>query len=416
MTKSSIEEIVQELQAYIPQEKVQRYTLDRIIELLAVLGNPQEDFKTIHVAGTSGKTSTSYFLRGLLIASGVHVGLTISPHIDSITERIQIDGAPITDELFVRYAHEVLAIVRTHNLWPSYFEIMIALAFYVFSKEKVQYAVVEVGLGGLIDGTNTIRRQDKICVISDIGLDHTEVLGNTIEEIATQKAGIIQASNSVVLQAQPPAATAVVVAKAAQVGAQLSIVDNTSESEYTASLPSFQRHNFRLALAGYEVARLREGWPLPRLSEQQLIDMQPPGRMEIHEINGKRLILDGAHNPQKLGALGEALRERGWTDVVVLGSAVQAPEEKLDQMFEALATIAQRIIVTEFSVVQDIGKVSPAASVNAARAKHAGFADVQIEPELSLALDRLLASEEATLLVTGSLYLVAQVRAILKLC
>lgn len=119
-------------------------------QLMELLGNPQDSYAVIHVAGTSGKTSTAYFIRGLLQTAGKKTGLTVSPHIRSITERIQIDGRPISDELFVSYLNQLLEKVENSPLTPTYFELLVALAYLVFREEKVDYAVIETGLGGLL--------------------------------------------------------------------------------------------------------------------------------------------------------------------------------------------------------------------------------------------------------------------------
>src|SRR5688572_622401 len=199
------------LRAYIPSAPLKdRYTLDRMQALLAFLGDPQEKLRVVHIAGTSGKTSAAYFVRGLLQASGARTGLTISPHMVSLAERVQIAGAPVSDAAFVQYIHDFLPLVEKSGLQPSYFEIIIALAFWVFAHEDVDFAVIETGLGGLLDATNTVRRADKVCVITDIGLDHTDILGETIPEIAAQKAGIIQPGNIVVVQNQQSAALNVI--------------------------------------------------------------------------------------------------------------------------------------------------------------------------------------------------------------
>ena len=200
----TIGEALATLHTYIPAPGMmaKNYTLDRMQQLMALLGHPQDSYKSIHIAGTSGKTSTAYFVSGLLQTAGAKVGLTVSPHIQSITERIQINGEPIADDLFVHYLNMLLAKLEDSAITPTYFELLVALAFLVFREEDVDYAVIETGLGGLLDGTNVITRQDKVCVITDIGLDHTDVLGATVEEIALQKAGIVQPGTTLILQHQ----------------------------------------------------------------------------------------------------------------------------------------------------------------------------------------------------------------------
>ena len=196
----NIDQAIAELQKYVPA--VARYsgddmTLDRMWPLLSAVGNPHKKLKTIHIAGTSGKTSTSYYIAALLKASGQRTGMTVSPHVDSITERLQIDGSPVSDDLFCSYLSEFLDLITDVDPQPSYFELMIAFVLWVFARENLDYVVLETGMGGLFDGTNVVTRSDKICVITDIGLDHTQILGNNVEQIAAQKAGIIHKGNHV---------------------------------------------------------------------------------------------------------------------------------------------------------------------------------------------------------------------------
>ena len=222
----SIDSAVRALYEYIPQtaSMKQNYSLDRLRTFLSEIGNPQETRRVVHIAGTSGKTLTAYFIRALLQEAGQVTGLTVSPHVLSITERVQINGKPLPDDEFVGYLERFLEIVRASEVPLTYFEVLVAFAQWVFDERQVDYAVVETGLGGLLDGTNTVTRADKVCVITDMGLDHTEVLGDTIEAIARQKAGIIQPGNPVFLLEQDAAATAVVAEEARGRRASLRIV------------------------------------------------------------------------------------------------------------------------------------------------------------------------------------------------
>ncbi|MCA9326649.1 hypothetical protein KC976_03555, partial [Candidatus Saccharibacteria bacterium] len=169
-----------------------KYTLDNMCALMDHIGSPQEKIRVVHVAGTSGKTSTSYYAAALLRAAGLQVGLSVSPHVDQINERLQINGQPLSEAEFCQVLTEFLNAIKDAPVKPSYFELLTAMAFWEYARRGVDAAVMEVGLGGLLDATNVISRRDKICLITDIGLDHTEILGDTLVEIAQQKAGIIQ--------------------------------------------------------------------------------------------------------------------------------------------------------------------------------------------------------------------------------
>jgi dihydrofolate synthase/folylpolyglutamate synthase len=392
------------LRAYISSTSMaENYTLERMHSLLAFLGGPQESLRVVHVAGTSGKTSTSYFIRALAEAGGARTGLTVSPHMDSITERIQIGGAPLKDETFLQYLREFLPIVEKSDTQPSYFEIIIAFAYWVFAREKVDVAVVEVGLGGLLDATNTVHRADKLCIITDIGLDHTEILGETIPLIAAQKAGIIQPRNTVIVQSQSPEALDVITKIAKQKQATLHI----AHAEKRADLPPFQQRNFGAALAAY--AQLT----LPALTPQQLTlaaHSTPAGRLEIYKIGAKTIIVDGAHNAQKLNALHEALLARGVKKTTVVCNMVAAPQQKIDDAIEVLRKFSSRVIVPAFSIAQDFkNRFAIEPKVFAAHlAKQGITAEAQQNNRDVISI--LLKAPEDTVVITGSLYLAQSLR------
>src|SRR3989344_5192458 len=160
---------------------------NRAKQLLSLLGNPQNKLKTIHVAGTSGKGSTAMALSHILVAHGFKVGLTVSPHVYDIRERCQINNRAITTKKFQTYLSQILPVIeklKKRTKVPTYFEALVALAFVAFAAEEVDYAIVETGMGGLLDATNTVDRDDKLCLLTKIGYDHTQILGNSLEEIA----------------------------------------------------------------------------------------------------------------------------------------------------------------------------------------------------------------------------------------
>lgn len=388
------------------------YQLDRMRRVLDVLDNPQETFRSVHIAGTSGKTSTSYFIRALLEESGMRTGLTVSPHIVAVNERVQINGVPLEKEKFLVYFNEFLELLEQADLRPTYFESLVAFAYWVFAKEDVDYAVVETGFGGLLDGTNTIMRADKVCVITNIGLDHTHILGDTVEKIAYQKAGIIQPHNYVLARAQQTSVMAVFREQAKKQNATLQEVN---DMDGPAILPEFQKQNWAMARAAYEYLIDRDG--LPHLNEEQLeaaAHQTPPGRGEIYKIGDKTIILDGAHNPQKLEIFLHSIALQGYESGAVLASIVEAPDTKLDGCIQELKKFATHWIVPEFQVGQDLmNRHSFAADYVI---EHAGDMSIEKVPDIHAALRALLQRPEGTLLITGSLYLVSLLRPeILKL-
>lgn len=409
----TIAEAAEVLQTYIPAPGLMHhnYTLDRMRQLMELLGNPQNDYKVIHVAGTSGKTSTSYFIQGLLQAAGQKTGLTVSPQ--PIAERIQIDGQPMSGEKFIKYLNLLLEKLAASDIQPTYFEILMALAYMTFREEKVDYAVIETGLGGLLDATNVVTRQDKLCVITDIGLDHTDVLGKTVEEIALQKAGIVQQGNVLILQHQVSKVEQIITEHAYSRGASEVKVAGAAQADSYA-LPLFQQRNWALAIKAYGEVAKRDKLPEHRMFDTpKLMKHQPPGRMEIITVQGKTVILDGAHNPQKMQALVASLQEKGYKQFDVLMSFVEDKKDILEATLQALKPIVGTLTVTNFSVMRDMGKTDSAAAAHIITiAKKVGLAASEVNnPKEALA--GMLSSSSNTVLVTGSLYLVSQLREML---
>ncbi len=394
---------------YAPLDMKREYKLDRMRQLMALFGNPQESLRIIHIAGTSGKTSTAYFVRGMLEAAGQRTGLTVSPHIVAINERVQIGGVPLPEAQFLHYANRFFALVAKSDLKPTYFELLIALAYWVFAQEKVDYAVVETGLGGLLDGTNVVARPDKVCVITDIGLDHTEVLGETVQEIAVQKAGIIQRQNVVFVQQQDNTILDIIKKTADRQHADYHVVYDT---KMVAGLPPFQRRNWAIAVAAMAFLQARDTLPELTPEQRQAATRQTPsGRFEQFTINGKQVILDGAHNPQKLLALRDALAEIGVTSAAVLANFTEAPTAKIVAALDVLQPITTHLIIPEFHASQDIkGRRSLKPEALAALARQQGILSIEECANVTEALQLLLKRPEDTLLITGSLYLVSAIR------
>lgn len=409
MAFASLTDAMRALYAYIPNRSLrENYTLDRMQSLLKWLGDPQHAHPVIHIAGTSGKTSTAYYIRGLLEAAGARTALTVSPHITDVTERFQVGGQPIPEDVFLVQLAEFLELVRTIPVQPTYYELLIAFAFWYFARLDLDYVVIETGVGGRLDATNTVTRPGKLCVITDIGLDHTEILGDTVEQIAAEKAGIMHQGNVAFVQHQDPSILDVFTRYAAAVGATMHIV---SPGEPAPGLAPHQLRNWTLARAAAEYVQQRDGRPAPaRLPSPQQPGMIPPGRLETHSVGPVTVILDGAHNPQKLTSLVEALHSRGVERAVVLASFVRAPEAKLAGNLLALRDFATELILAPFTMLQDLAKESPPAAELAAEARRVGFGRVTGEESLPAALDRALAAGAPVVVITGSLYFVAQLR------
>ncbi len=205
--------------------------LGNIVELMEAMGNPQHKFKTIHVAGTNGKGSSSHMLASILQVAGYKVGLYTSPHLKSFTERVRINGTEIAEQEVVVFVEEVKSIIE--KIKPSFFEITVAMAFDYFAKNKVDIAIIEVGLGGRLDSTNIITPE--VSLITNIGLDHQALLGNTLEQIAKEKAGIIKPAVPVIISQKQPEIIAVFEQKAKAVDTTLYFATDTYHIEQAST-------------------------------------------------------------------------------------------------------------------------------------------------------------------------------------
>lgn len=389
------------------------YTLDNMRQLMAYLGDPQDQFKAVHIAGTSGKTSTAYYLSALLTVAGQKTGLTVSPHVDEVNERVQINGQPLNEEVFCQALTDFLARITGCPVKPSWFEFMVAFAYWYFAREQVDYAVVETGLGGLKDGTNIINRPDKVCAITDIGYDHVNVLGGTLAEIAAQKIGIAQTGNQVFTYNQGPEITDVLSQYSMRQKAALEIIDEreTKDLDQKAGrMPRYQLRNWRLADHVYNFLAERD--KLPRLTSQALRQTQEiliPGRMEIRQISNKTIVMDGAHNVQKITALVNTFQRQYPSEKPAVLIALKDGKEH-EAVAALLAGITKHVIVTTFEATQDMPVHSMDAKLLAASLSAAGITNVEIIKDCRAALKALLAAPEATGLITGSFYLLSQIR------
>lgn len=388
-----------------------KYDLTLIRQLMDYLGNPQDRLRAVHVAGTSGKTSTAYYAAALLRAAGYTTGLTVSPHVDEVNERVQVNLQPLPEKEFCRELTGFLELIAKSKLQPSYFEAMTAFAYHTFAKRQVDYAVIEVGLGGLLDGTNVITRSDKVCIITDIGLDHTEILGETLPEIAAQKAGIILPGNQVFMYEQPPEVVEVVRKVSSRQGAVLHVLP-TEAAVADPALPLFQQHNLGLAVQAVDFVARRDG--KAALSDAQVrtaAGTRIPARMERFQLDGKVLLVDGGHNAQKLTALAESIRAAyPHEPVAALVAFVAGNDGRWQAGAEVLARLSSRIIVTGFQTEQDVPKQSVDPERVAAYLREKGVDEVAVEPSAALAWEYLRTVPERVLLVAGSFYLLNSIR------
>lgn len=340
MKLKNFEEAVQFLYAHIPPSNQKLYPgpigVERTKYVLKLVGSPQEKLKVIHIAGTSGKGSTSYLTSILLNSHGFKVGLHVSPHILDIRERIQIDNRNISKEKFVEYLNDLVPIIEQTDQSKlgrlTYAELLVILAFYSFFKESVDFTVIETNLGGLFDTTNSVDNPQKIAIITQLGLDHTKILGRTIREIAIQKAGIIQNRNRVVTLWQAPLANLEIEKRCKLTKSQLTWVKpETTYSKVKVSadktlfyyefgnygleielklIGKHQAQNCSLALTAFIQASEQYGFQIKINKILNILKTATwPGRFEQFKIGKSKIIIDGAHNSQKMASLLQTLKQ-----------------------------------------------------------------------------------------------------------
>jgi dihydrofolate synthase/folylpolyglutamate synthase len=377
-------------------------TLDRVWPLMELAGNPQDKLRVIHIAGTSGKTSTAYYMAAILTAAGAKTGLTVSPHVDNVLERVQINAHPLDEATFCNELGEFLDIVERAEQKPSYFELLYTFALWEFERQGVDYAVVETGIGGLHDATNVTRRSDKVCILTDIGHDHMHILGHSLTEIATQKIGIVHQGNTVFTYQPAPEVAFVYKEWCRSHGAVLNIVPEPSE-------PGFQRRNWNLAREVYNFICQRDNISqLGELELERTILTIIPGRMDIKKIGSKTLIMDGAHNYQKMDAFIESYHQLfpGSKPAVML--AFKQSKDYADAI-DLVAELADHIILTTFNTTQDLPAKSAEPDELAKAFKNVGK-DAEVIPDQVEAYRSLLVSPQNELVITGSFYLLSQIR------
>ncbi|MCU0641701.1 MAG: bifunctional folylpolyglutamate synthase/dihydrofolate synthase [Candidatus Margulisbacteria bacterium] len=316
--------------------------LQRIEQLLDRLGNPQRKLKIIHVAGTNGKGSTCAMIAAILQAAGYRVGLYTSPHLFKYNERIKINGQDISDKDF---SQGLTGIGREEQGLAgklTAFEALTALAFWYFAKKKVDYAVVEVGLGGRLDATNVVT--PLISVITNIDLEHTSILGRTLARIALEKAAIIKPGVPVVTAEAKPEALQVIKHQAEKKGSMLIQVGSQGEGLPSALVGDHQKINAACAVVAVRLADIKVD---KETILRGLTKVKWPARFQI--VKKEPLtIVDGAHNPAGARVLAAALRLKypGRKFVFIFGTQT---DKAADQMLDILRPLAKKIIVTHSS-------------------------------------------------------------------
>nr|WP_234322624.1 folylpolyglutamate synthase/dihydrofolate synthase family protein [Streptomyces sp. NRRL S-350] len=442
-TGDALRDVELELSKRWPENKLEP-SLDRVEALMDILGQPQRSFPSIHITGTNGKTSTARMIEQLLNTFELRTGRYTSPHVESVTERISLDGAPITPERFVEVYRDIEPYVQmvdaAQPVPMSFFEVLTGMAYAAFADAPVDVAVVEVGMGGSWDATNVI--DAAVSVITPIGLDHTDKLGGTTGEIAVEKSGIIKTGAvAVVAQQQLDAAQTIlrravevdatvaregmefgVIRRELAVGGQLVTLRGLGGEEYEdVFIPlhgEHQAHNAALALAAVEaffgVGGARGGQLDTDKVRQAFSGVSSPGRLEIVR-RSPTIVLDAAHNPHGARATVAALTESfGFTRLVgVIGTSV---DKDVAGVLEAFEPILAEVVITQNST----HRAMDADELAALAVEVFGEDRVQVEPRLddAIAAAVTLAEEEGDLggvgvLVTGSVITVGEARLLL---
>ena len=301
--------------------------LINIIAFAEELGKPHQKFKSIHVGGTNGKGSTSHMLASILQEAGYKVGLYTSPHLKSFTERIRINGNEIPEDYVVSFISKHKKFLEKQGL--SFFEMTVGLAFYYFANEQVDIAVIEVGLGGRLDSTNII--SPEVSVITNIGWDHMDMLGDTLPKIAFEKAGIIKSNTPVVIGERQDEVEAVFLEKAEACNSAITFASDSDMEYQTDLLGAYQQKNAKTALAA--VQKLEDF----ELNEKQIIkglhkvvmNTNLKGRWQILN-NEPKVICDTAHNKEGLEMVMNQLMNQSFNQLhIVLGVVA---DKQLDQI------------------------------------------------------------------------------------
>ena len=367
-----VEEIYRSILERAPEHKVQPST-ERIAAVLDILGDPQNTYPSVHITGTNGKTSTARMIDSLLTAFGMRIGRFTSPHLIDVRERISLEGEPISREDFIAAWEDVASYIEMVDAKSqseggprlSFFEVFTAMAFAAFADHPVDAAVIEVGMGGLWDATNTI--DAGVSVIMPIDLDHTKWLGASIREIAIEKAGIIAPGQIVVVASQPEEALEVILERAREVdaivrlegrdfevldrqmgvGGQLVSIRTPSAVYEDVFVPLFGEHQAHNAAAALVAAEAFMGGRAldPRIVENGMLSVTSPGRLHVVRTS-PTILVDAAHNPAGARALAAAL-EDSFSFAHVVGVYSAMGDKDIESVLAEMEPFLDAVVLTE---------------------------------------------------------------------
>ncbi|MDX6307653.1 MAG: dihydrofolate synthase / folylpolyglutamate synthase [Nocardioidaceae bacterium] len=438
-------EVEQALLARWPESTIDP-SLERIRAICDLLGEPQRSYPVVHLTGTNGKTSTARMIDGLLRALGLRTGRFTSPHLESMTERITIDGVPLTPERFVEVYGEVapyVDLVDASSDHPmSFFETVTAMGFAAFADAPVDAAILEVGLGGTWDATNVA--DAAVAVVTPVGVDHSRLLGDTPAEIAVEKAGIIKPGSFAVLALQEVEVAEVLLRRAAEVGAtvareglefgvsrrspgvggQLISISGLGATYEDVFLPlhgSHQAHNAAAAVAAVEAfagGKGLEGGLDPQVVRAAFTEVSSPGRLEVVR-RSPTVILDAAHNPHGARAAAQAIQEE-FSFSPLIGVLGLMADKDVVGVLEAFEPVLSAVVCSQNSTA----RAMPAEALGEIARGIFGAERVDVVPRLDDALERAIALAEEGIgegigfgsggvVVTGSVITAGEARTLL---
>ena len=401
-----------------------RYGLERLKQALERLGNPQHKVRFVHVAGTNGKGSCAAMLASVLKEAGYRTGLYISPHLRRYNERMQVDGVDISDDDLIRAAQRVKEVCEQLGGTPIVFEVLTLMALWYFAECRCDFVVLEVGIGGKLDATNCIPAP-AAALIAQLGFDHTETLGSTIEEIAAQKGGIAKPGSQLVMAEQEPAALRVVEQLCREQGCGFTVAD-PERLQVLSTSPGGQRLRDRtygellLPLAGsHQVKNAAnvltvvevlkgEGFAIPDRAVRQGIESTVwPARFE-RLSRSPDFILDGGHNPQCVQAAVQALQDYYPGKKVVFLTGMMKDKDSA-AMLAKMAEVAKAFVCLHADSERAFGAQELAREIENTLSLAAYPAASAQE---GCALAQRLAGEQGVVCALGSLYLAGEIRAV----
>lgn len=401
-----------------------RYGLERLKQALELLGNPQHKVRFVHVAGTNGKGSCAAMLASVLKEAGYRTGLYISPHLRRYNERMQVDGVDILDDDLIRAAQRVKEVCEQLGGTPIVFEVLTLMALWYFAERRCDFVVLEVGIGGKLDATNCIPAP-AAALIAQLGFDHTETLGSTIEEIAAQKGGIAKPGSQLVMAEQEPAALRVVEQLCREQGCGFTVAD-PERLQVLSTSPEGQRLRDRtygellLPLAGsHQVKNAAnvltvvevlkgEGFAIPDRAVRQGIERTVwPARFE-RLSRSPDFILDGGHNPQCVQAAVQALQDYYPGKKVVFLTGMMKDKDSA-AMLAKMAEVAKAFVCLHADSERAFGAQELAREIENTLSLAAYPAASAQE---GCALAQRLAGEQGVVCALGSLYLAGEIRAV----